>query len=123
MEEMLQKEGVLTVFAPNDGGFDLPGSYNPENPAFKVNVIGDLEEILKDKDSAERMIKHHLLPERLTFEELMDMSSVTAIDKLDIPLDTSNGNLLPGNADVIIPDIECTNGLIHVVSQVLNPTL
>jgi uncharacterized surface protein with fasciclin (FAS1) repeats len=52
-----------------------------------------------------------------------DVSGLTEATSLEggaLKIDTSNGVMI-NNAHVVTPDIECTNGVIHVVDTVLLP--
>jgi uncharacterized surface protein with fasciclin (FAS1) repeats len=123
MTKMLKDEGPFTLFAPQDGVFNISGSYNADDPAFHTTEIGDLELILADRESARQMIKYHLISGIQTVDTLRTYSALTSLLGKDIPVIAYNGQVAVGGAEIMIPDITCTNGIIQVISLVMSPTL
>jgi len=109
----LKNVGPLTVFAPNDAAFaKLP----PEllQRLFRPESHFELADILE----------YHIVPQNLTVE---------AISKLNPPVRletvvgrglfvTKNGDQLKiDNANVVTSDVFATNGIIHIIDEVLFP--
>ena len=104
--EALQGDGPFTVFAPTD-------------EAFSALPQGTLASLLKpeNKPALVALLENHIVP-----------GAIRAVDLLPIPrAKTLNGDSLPiglriAGASVIQADIECRNGVIHVVDGVLQAT-
>ncbi len=122
MVEMLKNEGPFTLFGPYDGAFSAYTTYDPDDLLHEYPQF-NLESILADEKSARDTLNYLLVPEMLPLEELAKRSSVTALNGLDIPIDTTNGNIIPGDSFVLNHDLECTNGIIHVTDELLRPSL
>ena len=108
--DALKGDGPMTVFAPTDAAFDAL----PE---------GTVENLLKpeNKDQLIDILTYHVLPgavmasdvnaKKLTVEMLNgDSATVTGWDGVKID-----------GATVVSADIEATNGVIHVIDQVILP--
>ena len=117
--ETLQGSGPFTVFAPADSAF-------AELPA------GALEDLLKpeNKERLKAVLTWHVAAGRLTAGDLANTQKLMTVSGKEIPVrvDISllagselRGSLRVGSARVTTADIVCTNGVIHVVDQVLIP--
>jgi transforming growth factor-beta-induced protein len=54
----------------------------------------------------------------------VDLEKLTSADTLQggsLPISVSNGTITVDGATVFITDIECSNGVIHVVDKVMLP--
>jgi len=97
--DTLKGDGPFTVFAPTDAAFaKLPD--------------GTLEALLADPEQLARVLKYHVVPGKL------DAADVTGMSRLA----TVEGSALPV-ADIRIAqtDIVTSNGIIHVIDEVLIP--
>lgn len=122
MADELKKGGPYTVFAPHNGAFNLYTTYDPDDEAHEY-LQAPLESILSSPETARLTLLHLLIPQKLTFENLSRLTSITALDGNSIPIETTNGNLIVGNSPIMNFDMECTNGIIHVTGELLQPTL
>ncbi|NNE34349.1 MAG: fasciclin domain-containing protein [Rhodothermales bacterium] len=103
--EILQGEGPFTVFAPTDKAFDqLPD--------------GTLESLLRpeNKDQLAAILTFHVVPGRITSDDLLATPSAKTVNGARVPF-----GLSIGSATVIKADIEASNGIIHVIDEVLLP--
>ena len=97
--DVLKGDGPYTVFAPTD-------------EAFAKLPEGTLEALLADKEKLAQVLKYHVVPGKL------DASKVTAMSDLD----TAAGASLPVDSIKIAQtDIMTSNGIIHVIDEVLIP--
>jgi uncharacterized surface protein with fasciclin (FAS1) repeats/uncharacterized protein (DUF2141 family) len=108
LAEVLKKpDGNLTVFAPTD-------------KAFEALQPGTLQDWLLPANS-ERLaaiLKYHILPSRLLFTQ----DSVQTLQGGHVQI-RSVGAVKVEQANIIVPDIKATNGVIHVIDSVLIPVL
>lgn len=108
--EALKGDGPFTVFAPNDA-------------AFAKMPSGTLETLLmpESKDKLVAILKLHVVPRKIMASNLAGKSaSPKSLNGEDLAVDGSNGVTVNG-VKVISADIECSNGVIHVVDTVIMP--
>jgi uncharacterized surface protein with fasciclin (FAS1) repeats len=104
----LSGEGPFTVFAPTDDAFaNLPagvldGLLLPENKALLAQIL-----------------TYHVLSGKILAPEVTD-GDVATVEGQTVKLSTANGITVNG-AEVLIGDIDATNGVIHAIDQVLLP--
>lgn len=112
VQEMLDSDGEYTVFAPIDLSFE------------DVNA-DDLDGLLDDEDELRELVLGHIVEGEYTTDELADMDSVTAMNGETITIaveQDDDGNdviVLNGTAQVVEPDVDACNGVIHGIDQVL----
>lgn len=106
--DTLQGDGPFTVFAPTDQAF--------EKLLKKLDITA--EELLARED-LKKILLYHVVPGKVMSGDLKDgMTVKTLVDKkVKILLNPVRVN----KATVISPDIEASNGVIHVIDMVLLP--
>lgn len=107
--ETLSGKGPFTVFAPTDDAFaKLP----------KVTVEG----LLKDKKKLTAVLTYHVVPGKLMAKDVVKLSKAKTVQGQEITITTKDG-VKVDEAKVIKTDIECSNGVIHVIDSVILPKL
>ena len=109
--ETLKGSGPFTVFAPTDKAFDrLPA--------------GKLQELLQpqNKDQLKAILTYHVVPGKVMAADVVKMTEAETVNgkKVDISVE-DNIVKLDGRATVAQTDIECSNGVIHVIDNVILP--
>jgi hypothetical protein len=106
---MLDQNGPFTVFAPTDA-------------AFAMLPEGLLESL--DNTTLRQILLYHLIQGKVMAEDVVGLDSArTALGQM-IDIEVVDGAvILNGEAQVIITDIEASNGVIHVIDAVLIPDL
>ncbi len=108
--DALKSEGPLTVFAPTD-------------EAFAALPAGTVEALLQDIDALTAILTYHVVPGAVTADQVVTLSSAATLNGAEITITiTSEGGVMVDNANVIVTDIETTNGIIHVIDAVILPT-
>ncbi len=108
LADTLNSPGPFTVFAPTDD-------------AFAKLPAGTIDALLADPQGAlTDILLYHVVPGKVMAADVVGLSSATAVSGRILPIDTSNGVKVAG-ANVIITDIECSNGVIHVIDTVMIP--
>lgn len=103
--ETLQSEGPFTVFAPNDAAFaKLP-----------PNTINNL---VQNPPQLARILTYHVVLGKWYKADLENVESLTSVEGSPIPIRTSNAFEVK-NATVIAADIEASNGIVHVLDNVI----
>lgn len=107
--EVLQSDGPFTVFAPTNKAFEALGS----------SVLDDL---LNDRDALAEILKYHVVSGKFLSTDLPDSILAETVNGKGLAVDArGEGVILNGNTEVIVPDIDTTNGVIHVIDKVLIP--
>ena len=104
--EALQAAGPYTVFAPTD-------------EAFKKLPEGTLESL--SKEQLTRILLYHVAPGRAIAGDVVKLSSLATLAGAPLSIQVSGERVAVGDAQVIIPDVMASNGVIHVIDTVLLP--
>ena len=108
----LSGPGPFTVFAPTD-------------EAFAKLPAGTIDALLKDKAKLTSILTYHVVSGKVMAEDVKTLSSAATIQGQDLSIDAKrwhlHRNVKINGANVIKTDIECSNGVIHVIDQVLMP--
>lgn len=107
--ETLSSEGPFTVFAPT-------------NEAFDALPAGVLEELLKpeNKDKLISVLTYHVIGASVMSGDLKDGMSAATVQGEEVTVDLTDGVKISG-AEVISADIKASNGVVHVINQVILP--
>jgi len=109
--ETLKGPGPFTVFAPTD-------------EAFAKLPPGTVENLLKpaNKEALIAVLTYHVVPGKVDSATASKLSGATTVNGQRMALAARNGTLrLDGGASVVKADIECSNGVIHVIDRVIMP--
>ena len=111
LTEKLAAPGPYTVFAPTDAAFSaLPKATLDQllQPANKQQLI--------------KVLSYHVIPGGITSQQLTS-GEVKTIEgsPVKITVDRASNSITVNNAKVTQPDIPASNGIVHVVDQVLLP--
>jgi uncharacterized surface protein with fasciclin (FAS1) repeats len=107
--DTLKGEGPFTVFAPTD-------------EAFEALPEGLLEKLLleENKDILIQILRYHVVSGAV-YSSDVTAGDVTTVEGSAISIDVTDGVVLNGSARVITVDIDASNGVIHVIDQVILP--
>ncbi|MBV6642748.1 MAG: fasciclin domain-containing protein [Cyclobacteriaceae bacterium] len=102
----LQGDGPFTVFAPT-------------NEAFENLPDGVLDYLLENPTELAGILQYHVVSGSVLSTDL----STGAVATLngDINVDVSAGVVINGSASVVTADIQATNGIVHIIDEVLIP--
>ncbi|MDT8357167.1 MAG: fasciclin domain-containing protein [Methanomicrobiaceae archaeon] len=108
LADTLSGEGPFTVFAPTDDAFDAL----PE---------GTIDELLAEPEGQlKEILLYHVISGRLTAADVVDRTDLMTLLGKRLRIDTTDGVMVDG-AEVVTTDIECSNGVIHVIDAVMMP--
>ena len=102
--EALQSPGPFTVFAPTDA-------------AFAKLPPGTITTLVQNPPQLGRILKYHVVSGRYSKADLDDLSEVVSLEGTTIRLNFKKNEVK--NANAIATDIEATNGIIHVIDNVI----
>lgn len=108
--DTLKGEGPFTVFAPTD-------------KAFSKLPKGTVEDLLKpeNKDMLVNILKYHVVDKKLMAKDVVSMTSITMLNGESAVIDAKTNKVSIDGADIVITDIETSNGVIHVIDDVMMP--
>ena len=108
--DTLKGEGPFTVFAPTD-------------EAFAALPEGTVENLLmpENKDQLIAVLTYHVIPGAVMSGDIAGKKlEVATVQGSDLSIDATMG-VKVDNATVVSADIETSNGVIHVIDNVLLP--
>jgi uncharacterized surface protein with fasciclin (FAS1) repeats len=103
----LQAPGPYTVFAPT-------------NDAFAALPIGVLQYLLSDIGALSEVLTYHVVSGKAISSDLTDNQALTTLlgETLTVKI---GADVLINDAKVTMPNVEASNGVIHVIDKVLVP--
>jgi uncharacterized surface protein with fasciclin (FAS1) repeats len=111
LSNILESDGPFTVFAPSDAAFEkLPA--------------GQLEGWLKpeNKDQLISVLKYHVSPGRATGQDVGKLTETKTVNGQAAQVKRAGEGIMIDNATITTRDLGSSNGVIHVIDQVLSPT-
>ena len=105
--ETLSGEGPFTVFAPTDD-------------AFAALPEGTVEALLNDIPTLTGILTYHVVSGAVMSGDLSDGMMAETVNGQSVTIGVDGGVTVDG-ANVIIADIEASNGVIHVIDAVILP--
>jgi uncharacterized surface protein with fasciclin (FAS1) repeats len=108
--ETLKGDGPFTVFAPTD-------------EAFSKIPAATLSELLQpeNKENLVAILTYHVVGGRVTADEVTNLESATSLQGQTLKISTKDGIKI-NDARVLTPDVQATNGVIHIIDAVLIPS-
>ena len=110
LAETLKGEGPFTVFAPTDD-------------AFAKLPAGTVEDLLKpeNKDKLAAILTYHVVSGKVMAKDVMTMKEAKTVNGESVTISMEADTVMIDNAKVVTADIECSNGIIHVIDTVILP--
>lgn len=107
---VLEGDGPFTVFAPTDEAF----SRLPE---------GTVESLLKPENlgQLQGILKYHVSPGATSLGGALEAGSAATVQGDPLTIAFQQGQVRVNDAPILNADIECSNGVIHVIDAVLLP--
>jgi uncharacterized surface protein with fasciclin (FAS1) repeats len=105
--ETLSGSGPFTVFAPT-------------NEAFEKIPAETLEAVLADKAKLTSILTYHVVSGKVMAADVVSMTEAKTVQGSMVKIDAANGVMI-NDSMVTSTDIECSNGVIHVIDTVLMP--
>lgn len=111
LNEELSAGGPYTIFAPTDEAF----AALPEDARQEL-LLPENRELLRE------VLTYHVVPGQLTADQLAS-SEIQSLEgtPLTVTVDQASNEVQVNNASVTQPDILASNGVIHVVDQIILP--
>jgi len=108
--DVLKGDGPFTVFAPTD-------------EAFAKLPAGTVEELVKpeNKDKLIAILTYHVVPGKVMAADVVKLSKAKTVQGGEVAIKVSDSGVTVDSAKVVATDIECSNGVIHVIDSVILP--
>jgi uncharacterized surface protein with fasciclin (FAS1) repeats len=109
LDQTLASGGPYTIFAPTD-------------EAFAALPKGVVEELLKpeNRDTLVKILTYHVVSGEQTSKTLKSGEAKT-LEGTPVAVKVTASGVMVNDAKVIQPDIEASNGIIHVIDKVMLP--
>jgi transforming growth factor-beta-induced protein len=108
--DTLKGDGPFTVFAPTD-------------QAFSKLPAGTIETLLKPENKQQliNILQYHVVAGKVRAADVVNLSEAETLLGSKVTIKVVDGKVTINDAQVIITDIFCSNGVIHVIDTVLLP--
>ena len=108
LEEALMGKGPFTVFAPTD-------------EAFAALPKATLDALLADPKALAGILTYHVLAGKVMAADVKDGLSAPTLAGPAVVFKIVNGKPMINDANIVATDVAASNGVIHVIDQVLVP--
>jgi len=105
---IMKSPGPFTVFAPTD-------------EAFARVPKETLDALAKDKAKLKAVLTYHVLTSKWSSDDIKLVKSTGTAEGRAVAFGSEGGALTVNGVKVIKADIDCANGVIHVIDGVLLP--
>jgi len=106
--ETLSGEGPFTVFAPTDD-------------AFAALPDGALDGLLADIPALTNVLLYHVVSGEVLAADVVQLSAADTVLGQPVTITVADDKVMVNDAQVIITDIQGSNGVIHVIDAVILP--
>lgn len=106
----LKGDGPFTVFAPTD-------------EAFSKLPKGTVETLLKPENKAKlaAILTYHVVSGKVAAADVVKLTGATTLNGQQVDIAVKDGAVSLDKANVVKTDIQCSNGIIHVIDSVILP--
>jgi uncharacterized surface protein with fasciclin (FAS1) repeats len=103
----LESPGPFTVFAPVD-------------EAFAALPPGTVQTLVDNTPQLARILKYHVLAGAWSRDQLIDQAQWISLEGAPVPIRRAHPFEVK-NATVVNADLQCDNGVVHVINRVILP--
>lgn len=109
LADALRQPGPYTLFAPTDQAF----------AALPPDVLQQLQQP-ENRETLIKILRYHVVAGELPAEKLTS-GEVKTLEDAAVNIKVDNSQIAVNNASVVQPNVKATNGVVHVINQVLIP--
>jgi len=111
LADALQGDGPFTVFAPT-------------NEAFAKLPQAELARLLEPSNKAllQSILTYHVVPGDVRAKAVLQSKNATTLNGQRVDFNATDAGVTVDGAAIIETDIECSNGVIHVIDAVIVPS-
>jgi len=109
LTEMLKGAGPYTLFAPNNDSFTRM----------------DIEKFIQNPKDLSETLTYHIVAGKYSAGEIREMipGKLATENGKSLTLEMDEGEAVIDNGKFVVTDIECSNGVIHIIDNVFQPQL
>jgi len=107
--DTLKSTGPFTVFAPTDA-------------AFAKLPAGALDSLIANPEKLKAVLTYHVVSGKVMAKDVKP-GAVKTVEGASAMLSARGGKVMIDKATVVKTDIECSNGVIHVIDSVIMPKI
>ena len=108
LAKTLSGAGPFTVFAPTDD-------------AFAKVPQETLDSLAADPEALKAVLLYHVVDGEARATDVAELSSAETLNGESVELETTDGGVKVNDAKVVQADVTASNGVIHVIDEVLIP--
>jgi len=105
--ETLSSDGPFTIFAPTD-------------EAFAKLSQKTIDYLMSDKERLTEILTYHVIHGKIKSDEVLKLKKAITVQGSSL-IFQNDSPVKVNKASVLLADIECENGMIHVINEVLIP--
>jgi len=106
--DALKGAGPFTVFAPTE-------------EAFAALPAGTLDSLLADPEALANVLLYHVVPGKVMAADVTDGLTAETLQGSTVTFSVGDDGVKINDANIVTTDIEASNGVIHVIDQVILP--
>jgi uncharacterized surface protein with fasciclin (FAS1) repeats len=95
--------------------------FAPTDEAFAKVPPDVLNGLAKDKARLQEVLKYHVLTSKWTTDDIKLVKQTGTAQGKALTFGVAGGTVTVNGANVIQPNIDCTNGMVHAIDAVLLP--
>ena len=108
--DALSAKGPFTVFAPTNAAFEALFA------DLGITSVDDL-----DVETLTSVLTAHVVSGNVASGDLSNTSVPTLNESKNLDINVDNGVVIDGDVNVVLADIQGTNGIVHVIDKVIMP--
>lgn len=108
LADTLKGTGPFTVFAPTD-------------EAFAKLPAGTVEGLLNNIPTLTKILTYHVASGKLMAADVTKVNSISTLSGLPLTVKVDSGKVMINDSQVVIADIQTSNGVCHAIDKVLLP--
>ena len=106
--DTLRGTGPFTVFAPDDDAF------------AKIDAT-TLNNLIANVPDLTKVLTFHVVSGKFLAADVIGLTHLTSLEGSDLTITVAGSTVQIENATITLTDIECSNGVIHVIDSVMIP--
>jgi uncharacterized surface protein with fasciclin (FAS1) repeats len=104
----LESNGPFTVLAPTDAAFAKLGQ-------------ATLNQLLANPDQLKSILLYHVVPGNVSLQEALRAGEAETVNGAAVDFSFSRKGFLVNDSRIVRPNVQASNGIIHVIDSVLIP--
>ena len=105
---VMKGPGPYTVFAPTDEAF-------AKVPKEVLNGLAG------DKAKLQEVLKYHVLTSKWSTDDIKLVKQTGTVQGKPVSFGTSGATMTVNGAKIVKPNVDCSNGMVHVIDAVVLP--